>query len=75
MLWDISESVFGVGVSRLTISYIAGIYSEVCDQYIAAHNGQPPRLTKVYVPAVRQIEHQAVVCGGILVDEFRDKWT
>jgi len=56
-----------------------GARRELRNEFIAAHNGQPPWLTKAFVSTVREMEHRDVVSSGIFADEFPDKhpreWT
>jgi len=64
---------------QLTVSRTTGAHSEVRNEFIAAHNVQPPWSTKAFVRIVRKIEHHNVVSSGIFADEFPDKrpreWT
>jgi len=46
---------------------------ELCDQFLAAHNGKPPWSTKALFRPVREIEHHYVVSSGIFAEEFPDK--
>jgi len=61
------------------IEHQAGVGWELREQFIAASNGNAPRLTMAFVHAVSQIEHHDVVSSGILTDKYRDKhpheWT
>jgi hypothetical protein len=56
-----------------------GVRWELCNKFIASHNGKPPWLRKPCVRRVREIEHYYVVSSGILGDKFPDKrpreWT
>jgi len=64
---------------QLMIWHTAGECSEQWYQFIAAHNGKPPWLTKAIDRTVCEIEHHEVVRAGIFADEFCDKnpreWT
>jgi len=58
---------------QLTVKRTAGVRRELRDQIISARNGTPPWSTKLFVGAVRQIEHQDVVSSGIFADKFGDE--
>jgi len=64
---------------QLTVLRTAGVLRELRNEFIAAHNGKPPRSTKAFVSTVREMEHHDVVSSGIFADEFPDKrpreWT
>lgn len=56
-----------------------GLCRELCDQYIFALNGKPPRSMKAFVYTVRQLEHHDVIHSGFLDNGFRyqhpQEWT
>jgi hypothetical protein len=56
-----------------------GVRRELRNEFIAAHNWNPPRSTKAFVRKVREIEHHDVVSSGSFADELPDKrpreWT
>jgi hypothetical protein len=64
---------------QLPVYRTAGAHRGLCNEFIPARNGKPPRSTKAIVRTVREIEHLDVVSSGIFADEFSDKrpceWT
>ena len=50
-----------------------GVRTELRNEFIAVHNGNPPWSTKAFVCTVRKIKHHDVVSSGIFADEFPEK--
>jgi len=52
---------------------------ELCGQFLATHNRNPPWSTKAFLHTIRNFEHHDVVSSGIVAYEFSDKnpreWT
>jgi len=65
----------GINGRQLTVYHAAGVCRELCDQFIATHNGKPPWSTKVFIRTVHKIKHHDVVYSGIIAAEFPDKYS
>jgi len=64
---------------QLTVCHTAGLWRELRDQFISAHNGKPPWSPKAFLHTIWEIQHHDVVSSGIYADEFPEKhpweWT
>ena len=58
---------------QLTVYHTAGVRRELHDQSIAVCNLKPRWLTKAFLCAVHEIEHDDVVSDGIFAYKFPDK--
>ena len=58
---------------QLTVYHTAGVWQELRDQSIAAHNGKPRWLTEAFVHTVHEIEHHDAARSGNLADKSPDK--
>jgi len=64
---------------QVTIERTAGVCKKLPNEFIAAHNWNPPWSPKAIVPTVGEIQHHDVVSSGIFADGSPDKrpreWT
>ena len=64
---------------QLTMEHTAGVWRELCDQFMAACNGKPPWVTAALIRTVHEIECHDVVSLAIVRDKVSDKlpreWT
>jgi len=58
---------------QFTIYHTADVRQELCDQFMAARNGNPSWLKQAFVCTVCENEHHEVVSCGIFADEYPDK--